>query len=86
MVSGEPEAIERIRPMISLWGRTLIRYWHPVVGSRVRLRGNMLGLSQEKLGEAIGLIFQQVQKYERGANRIVDETSRSRLGHRGIHG
>src|SRR5712692_7672076 len=40
------------------------------VGSRVRLRRNMLGLSQEKLGEAIGLTFQQVQKYEYGANRI----------------
>src|SRR5216684_3606976 len=40
------------------------------VGSRVRLRRRMLGLSQEKLGEAIGLTFQQVQKYERGANRI----------------
>jgi transcriptional regulator with XRE-family HTH domain len=40
------------------------------VGSRVRLRRNMLGFSQEKLGEAIGLTFQQVQKYERGANRI----------------
>ncbi len=40
------------------------------VGSRVRLRRNMLGLSQEKLGEALGLTFQQVQKYERGANRI----------------
>ena len=40
------------------------------VGSRVRLRRNMLGLSQERLGEAIGLTFQQVQKYERGANRI----------------
>jgi transcriptional regulator with XRE-family HTH domain len=40
------------------------------VGSRVRLRRNMLGLSQEKLGEAISLTFQQVQKYERGANRI----------------
>src|SRR5919205_2368221 len=40
------------------------------VGTRLRLRRNMLGLSQEKLGEAIGLTFQQVQKYERGANRI----------------
>lgn len=40
------------------------------VGARVRLRRNMLGLSQEKLGEAIGLTFQQIQKYERGANRI----------------
>lgn len=40
------------------------------VGSRVRLRRNMLGLSQEKLGEALGITFQQVQKYERGTNRI----------------
>ena len=40
------------------------------VGSRVRLRRTMLGMSQEKLGEAIRLTFQQVQKYERGANRI----------------
>jgi len=40
------------------------------VGARVRLRRNMLAMSQEKLGEAIGLTFQQVQKYERGANRI----------------
>jgi transcriptional regulator with XRE-family HTH domain len=40
------------------------------VGTRVRLRRTLLGLSQEKLGEALGLTFQQVQKYERGANRI----------------
>jgi transcriptional regulator with XRE-family HTH domain len=40
------------------------------VGARLRLRRTMLGLSQEKLGDAIGLTFQQVQKYERGANRI----------------
>tara|TARA_Y100000817_G_scaffold244300_1_gene196260 strand:- start:118 stop:612 length:495 start_codon:yes stop_codon:yes gene_type:complete len=40
------------------------------VGSRVRKRRTLLGMSQEKLGEAIGLTFQQVQKYERGANRI----------------
>ena len=40
------------------------------VGSRVRLRRTFLGMSQEKLGNAIGLTFQQVQKYERGANRI----------------
>jgi transcriptional regulator with XRE-family HTH domain len=40
------------------------------VGARVRLRRNMLGLSQERLGAAIGLTFQQVQKYERAANRI----------------
>jgi len=40
------------------------------VGARVRLRRTLLGMSQEKLGEAIGLTFQQIQKYERGANRI----------------
>jgi transcriptional regulator with XRE-family HTH domain len=40
------------------------------VGSRVRLRRMMLGLSQEKLGNALGVTFQQVQKYEKGANRI----------------
>lgn len=46
---------------------------HPVdvhVGARVRLRRTALGMSQEKLGEALGLTFQQVQKYERAANRI----------------
>jgi transcriptional regulator with XRE-family HTH domain len=40
------------------------------VGSRVRMRRIMLGLSQERLGEALGLTFQQVQKYEKGTNRI----------------
>src|ERR1700674_3906954 len=40
------------------------------VGSRVRMRRMMLGMSQEKLGNALGLTFQQVQKYEKGANRI----------------
>ena len=40
------------------------------VGGRVRLRRTLLGLSQEKLGAAVGLTFQQIQKYERGANRI----------------
>ncbi len=40
------------------------------VGARVRLRRTLLGMSQEKLGDAIGLTFQQVQKYERGANRV----------------
>ena len=40
------------------------------VGSRVRMRRLMLEISQEKLAEAIGLTFQQVQKYERGTNRI----------------
>jgi transcriptional regulator with XRE-family HTH domain len=40
------------------------------VGARVRMRRIMLAMSQEKLGAALGLTFQQVQKYERGANRI----------------
>jgi transcriptional regulator with XRE-family HTH domain len=40
------------------------------VGSRIRLRRTLLGMSQERLGEALGLTFQQVQKYERGANRV----------------
>lgn len=40
------------------------------VGQRVRMRRTLLGISQERLGESIGLTFQQVQKYERGSNRI----------------
>ena len=40
------------------------------VGSRVRMRRQMLAMSQEKLGNALGLTFQQVQKYEKGMNRI----------------
>lgn len=40
------------------------------VGARVRLRRMMLGMSQEKLGEHLGITFQQVQKYEKGTNRV----------------
>jgi transcriptional regulator with XRE-family HTH domain len=47
------------------------------VGSRVRMRRVMLGMSQEKLGRALGITFQQVQKYEKGTNRI----GASRLQH-----
>jgi transcriptional regulator with XRE-family HTH domain len=47
------------------------------VGGRVRMRRMMLGMSQEKLGDALHLTFQQVQKYEKGTNRI----GASRLQH-----
>ncbi len=40
------------------------------VGARVRMRRIMVGMSQEKLGEALGITFQQIQKYEKGTNRI----------------
>jgi transcriptional regulator with XRE-family HTH domain len=53
---------------------------HPIdehVGSRVRMRRMMLGVTQEKLADTLGIAFQQVQKYEKGANRI----SASRLQH-----
>ncbi|MFN9926323.1 MAG: helix-turn-helix domain-containing protein, partial [Phenylobacterium sp.] len=46
---------------------------HPVdrhVGLRVRMRRKELGVSQERLAESLGITFQQVQKYERGANRV----------------
>ena len=47
------------------------------VGSRVRLRRMMLSMSQEKLGDQLGITFQQIQKYEKGTNRI----GASRLQH-----
>jgi transcriptional regulator with XRE-family HTH domain len=47
------------------------------VGARVRMRRMMLGMSQTNLGEAVGLTFQQIQKYEKGTNRI----GASRLQH-----
>jgi transcriptional regulator with XRE-family HTH domain len=40
------------------------------VGSRLRLRRTLMGMGQEKLGNSVGLTFQQIQKYERGLNRI----------------
>jgi len=49
------------------------------VGSRVRMRRLMLAMSQAKLGDALGITFQQVQKYEKGTNRI----GASRLQHIG---
>jgi transcriptional regulator with XRE-family HTH domain len=61
--AGRIEKAERLPPGVA----------NPVdihVGQRVRLRRTLLGLSQERLGAAVGLTFQQIQKYERGANRI----------------
>lgn len=46
---------------------------HPVdthVGQRVRMRRSLVGMSQEKMAESLGITFQQVQKYERGTNRV----------------
>jgi len=40
------------------------------VGSRIRMRRQIVSMSQEKLGEMLGITFQQVQKYEKGSNRI----------------
>ena len=40
------------------------------VGSRIRVRRTLMGMSQEKLANAVGLTFQQIQKYERGSNRV----------------
>lgn len=54
-------------------GRTADGQANPIdrhVGQRIRLRRTLLGLSQEQLAERIGLTFQQVQKYERGCNRV----------------
>lgn len=53
--------------------RRVSKFPNPIdqhVGSRVRMQRMLRGLSQEKLGEALGVTFQQVQKYEKGANRI----------------
>jgi transcriptional regulator with XRE-family HTH domain len=47
------------------------------VGSRMRMRRMLIGMSQKKLGEALGITFQQIQKYEKGTNRI----GASRLHH-----
>src|SRR6201988_4210086 len=66
-------AIMKAKPPGGRRGRRKTDKPNPIdvhVGSRVRLRRALLGMSQEKLGEAIGLTFQQVQKYERGANRV----------------
>lgn len=60
-------------PRLSNRGRTPAGNPNPIdvhVGARLRLRRTLLGLSQETLATALGLTFQQIQKYERGSNRI----------------
>lgn len=54
-------------------GRTPMGEPNPIdvhVGKRIKLRRNLLGWSQEKLGDMLGLTFQQIQKYEKGLNRV----------------
>ncbi len=58
--------LERVNPMAGKKPNPVDTH----VGSRVRLRRMLLGMSQERLGDAMGLTFQQVQKYEKGVNRI----------------
>jgi transcriptional regulator with XRE-family HTH domain len=73
MGAAEKSADLGLSSMRSARGRMPSGKPNPVdvhVGNRVRLRRTLLGMSQEKLGESLGLTFQQVQKYERGANRI----------------
>jgi transcriptional regulator with XRE-family HTH domain len=68
----EPKAEKKPRVAKNFRGRTASGQPNPIdvhVGARIRLRRTLLGMSQMALGEAIGLTFQQVQKYERGANR-----------------
>lgn len=62
-----------IRRRASRRGRTPDGLPNPIdvhVGNRLRLRRTLLGLSQERLGAALGLTFQQIQKYEKGMNRV----------------
>ena len=69
--SGEPHAAEKLgaeKPLAPAAEGPSPIDLH--VGARIKLRRSLLGLSQERLGEALGLTFQQVQKYERGANRV----------------
>jgi transcriptional regulator with XRE-family HTH domain len=69
-LTGKNKAVQKQRVVAVTANR---RAPNPVdvhVGSRVRLRRVLLGMSQEKLADQLGLTFQQVQKYEKGTNRI----------------
>ena len=68
-----PAPILPVRKGCSHVGQCALRQSHGIdvhVGARIRLRRTLLGISQERLAEAIGLTFQQVQKYEKGSNRV----------------
>lgn len=69
-MTDDDGADERADPVKHVSGTKKPNSMDMHVGSRVRLRRMMLGLSQERLGEKMGLTFQQIQKYERGINRI----------------
>ena len=69
----EADARPPIKMALFMFGRVEKKSPNPVdkhVGRRVRMRRMMLAMSQEKLGNALRLTFQQVQKYENGTNRI----------------
>ncbi len=66
--TGDPAELPPTPPVPEKDGRPSPIDIH--VGSRIRLRRTLLGMSQERLGESLGLTFQQVQKYERGVNRV----------------
>jgi transcriptional regulator with XRE-family HTH domain len=65
-----PRDKEEIKELMNMLAKKAPNPTDKHVGSRVRMRRMMLGMSQEKLGDALGLTFQQVQKYEKGTNRI----------------
>jgi transcriptional regulator with XRE-family HTH domain len=75
-MSGEPDDIPQRRTSLAGdFSDKAEKESHPNpidvhVGMRIRLRRTLMGMSQERLGEALGLTFQQVQKYERGVNRV----------------
>ena len=84
MIDNESNQKKRATPIRTRGGPEAVDVH---VGGRVRQRRTMLGMSQEKLGEALGLTFQQVQKYERGANRIgASVTIIGTVGRKGIAG
>lgn len=75
MTAAQLKSVDR--PRAASTPKKIINPTDKHVGARVRMRRMMLGMSQEKLGHSLGLTFQQVQKYEKGTNRI----GASRLQH-----